>query len=228
MKIGSAESRGFTLVEMLVVVGVIAILAGLLMPSLSRAKQKASRIKCLSDIRQLSLSATLYATDHDGQFPPRRRAPNTWVTTLKPYYVDVKILKCPNDPFKSDRSYIINGWNDYFQAHLAPEEYKRYTNWSWPAGMRENAVPEPSQTIIFGEKKPGSKHVHMDFGQGLGNDRQEIAQNMHRSGDDKNSGGSNYAFVDGSSRFLPFGGSLKPLNLWALTDVWRQAPIQLQ
>jgi prepilin-type N-terminal cleavage/methylation domain-containing protein/prepilin-type processing-associated H-X9-DG protein len=227
MQTKTRNARGFSLIELMVVIGIIGILASMLMPGLVRAKQQANRIKCLNDIRQLGLSMTLFASDHDGEFPPRRMPPNAWMTTLKPYYVDAKVLKCPSDRLISDRSYIVNGWNDYFQSTLKTTDYMRYTNWAWPKGMLESAVPLPSETVAFGEKRPGSPHVHMDFGQGSGNDKEEVAQNMHRAKEGK-SGGSNFAFVDGSSRFLKYGASVQPINLWAVTDLWRNAPVKLE
>jgi prepilin-type N-terminal cleavage/methylation domain-containing protein/prepilin-type processing-associated H-X9-DG protein len=56
---------GFTLVELLVVIAIIALLAGLLLPSLQRAKSKAQGLICLSNLKQLQLAMFLYATDHD-------------------------------------------------------------------------------------------------------------------------------------------------------------------
>src|ERR1041385_2257660 len=148
---------GFTLIELLVVIGIMGILASLLLPALAQAKQKANRVKCLNHMRQLGLALTMYAGDHDGQFPPRRRGEtNAWVGRLLPYYVDTRILKCPKDSFLATRSYVINGWNDYFKAKLSADDYKKFTNWSWPAGMRESDILNPSETIIFGEKKSGS------------------------------------------------------------------------
>src|SRR5436190_22078476 len=59
----------FTLVELLVVIAVVATLAGLLLPSLSRAKEKGRTILCLNNLKQLQLAAVLYATDNRELLP---------------------------------------------------------------------------------------------------------------------------------------------------------------
>src|SRR5258708_39351657 len=96
---GIARKGGFTLVEMLVVMAIIAILMAMLLPAISRAKGKANAISCLNNMRQLNLAATMYASDHDEEFPARRTPTNAWPHKLKPYYVNWKIIACPSDRF---------------------------------------------------------------------------------------------------------------------------------
>jgi prepilin-type N-terminal cleavage/methylation domain-containing protein/prepilin-type processing-associated H-X9-DG protein len=67
--------RGFTLVELLVVIGIIAVLIGILLPTLNRARESARNAQCLSNLRQLGLGCVMYMNQHHGLLPPVRFIP---------------------------------------------------------------------------------------------------------------------------------------------------------
>jgi prepilin-type N-terminal cleavage/methylation domain-containing protein len=99
--------HGFTLVELLVVISVIAILMGILMPVLSRARQYAYRVSCLSNLRQIGLVIQIYRDDNRHDFPLARYMPAPFLSMVDDPSIpqvfmtslggETKTFKCPGD-----------------------------------------------------------------------------------------------------------------------------------
>ena len=101
---------------------------------------------------------------------------------------------------------MLNAWTDYFDSLPQPVLFEI---------MPENFIEQPSETILFGEKHEGQGDFLMDLR--TGNELTVLEQTRH-------GGGSNYAFADGSARFLAAGKCLSPVNLWAVTAALRNNP----
>lgn len=103
MKVKSRSKTGFTLVELLVVIGIIAVLIAILLPALNRARAQARTVACLSNLRQLYYAFALYVNDDKGKTPwypgwlsGSAQLPYDWIEIFRPEYDNIDELRfCP-------------------------------------------------------------------------------------------------------------------------------------
>lgn len=169
--------RGFTMIELLTTIAIVAILAAILLPVFTAAKDSARKSTCQSNLRQVSIAMALYLQDYDDRFaPPNYRIASdssaendrTWVQVLLPYVRSFTVFKCPSDYSKRkdphatfDEDLVIGDtYSIYYKAsqrsnvgynyaYLAPLVRTRGQS-PFTADTRSYAmVAEPARTIGF-------------------------------------------------------------------------------
>ncbi|MFZ4696010.1 MAG: prepilin-type N-terminal cleavage/methylation domain-containing protein [Verrucomicrobiia bacterium] len=208
MRTSDGRGKGFTLVELLVAIAVIAILAALLVPSLRGSREMAKRSNCLSNLRQIYAAFNIYANENGGLLPPYygvgSPTEQLWMIRVQPYGVSAKVVFCPADPnftpASSPRdsndtrshSYVYNGFEE-----LGLSIGGAASLWD---------IPSPAETVLFAEKRADQTDFALSFSTEYG---RVIEEKRHTNG-------SNYLFCDGHVAALPPHATSAPRNLWKL------------
>lgn len=160
-----SKCRGFTLVELLVAIGIIAVLISLLLPALNRAREQAKSVRCLGNLRQLAQAAAVYASANDEHYPISYYAVSSWEWDFKKLangtivpgilwsgQTVLGVMQCPSydrpsttisDPYTGynyNTSYIGGGVREVTplgRPHVSP--------------VRVDMVHRPTEVALFGD-----------------------------------------------------------------------------
>src|SRR5262249_17929502 len=205
--------NAFTLIELLVVIAIIAILAAILFPVFSQAREKARAISCLSNCKQMGLAIHMYAQDYDEGYPFGHMndmhgmgdAPS-WIESLPPYIKSKLLHRCPSDSSPlwnaseepRETSYGLN-------AYFTPNHPPYY-------GVQMAQVANPAQCILVAELADQISEDHfmpMVWGNPARVDDPEEAEDQWdlEKAEPKaiairrHQGGANYVFAEGHGKW---------------------------
>ncbi|MEO7300453.1 MAG: type II secretion system protein [Verrucomicrobiota bacterium] len=212
---------GFTLVELLVVVAIVSLLASLLLPALSRAKERGRRAVCLSNLSQVAKACTIYALDNnDRYFPARDSVVQLALDPLQEKAASVaglmgRIWTCPNRPSFPIYEPQFNQWLIGYQY------FGGVTNWNTPRGSLVSASPITLTRAKALWVLAADATIKVDNIWGGGSDIAFTDLPPHRNSKKLPEGG-NQVHVDGSARWVAFE------NMYFIQKFqnWRQSSSQ--
>jgi prepilin-type N-terminal cleavage/methylation domain-containing protein/prepilin-type processing-associated H-X9-DG protein len=223
LKSKSGGWHAFTLIELLVVIAIIAVLAALLLPALSKAKARAQRISCISNLRQLGFAWHFYIGDNNDQMPLNDMAangpgsisdgwtwPGSWVVgsarrdttsanlrlgTLFPYVGNVKVYWCPNDRSSvTNHPGMLRARSYFLSGYLNGVDRKNHPRVLARIRTKFSQLKQPAEVWSFLDGSEGTISGGACLVWPLGS---KYGNEWFSQPSDRHDGGANLAFTDG-------------------------------
>ena len=219
---------GFSLVELLVVIGIIAVLMAMLLPALNRARDQAYSVKCKSNLQEIGQLLLIYANSNNGILYPvgpinpltgqyltlgynSLQLNGTMLPTNQVWPVDVfdgvwnpPVMTCPKDdnPLAS-HTYILNNY-----IELSPQQMIKYSGriYAKDNNGQLSILRSPSDVVLMGEKVQGVTDYYMETGDFAAGKVDEYKHGIRL--------GSNYLYLDMHVDIVPPQGVITSLDPW--------------
>jgi prepilin-type N-terminal cleavage/methylation domain-containing protein/prepilin-type processing-associated H-X9-DG protein len=235
MKLPTRRQRaGFTLVELMVVIGILVVLLSLLLPTLSRVRESVKQASCMSNLRQLGVATMAYLVDSDGYFPRPAGGGATnedwvyWETSRISTKQQGRLVKylgagwetairCPSD---SVGQHPAGGDGRYAYSYTINESMAHSTGVARPAGQMGTLllrqVKKPGEKILFIDESGETVDDGCWAPQNYASDGRNLLSNRHdrqkETSTDPNAGRGNVTYADGHAEYIQRGWSVQRKN----------------
>jgi len=197
--------QAYTLVEILTVVGIIALLSAILFPVISRVRENGRNTTCQSNLKQLGLSLQMYVSDNggtsplwwDGPYDPNSRVRNEtpprngicWTQRLYPYFKNWDLIHCPDASADRDSHDDLDAF-DFAGIDTGRPDYDFNANL---CGLNEALISAPSNVATFSDRNAFSSYMFQSAG---------TTPSWAGLGGDRHFNGYNIAFYDGHVKWM--------------------------
>lgn len=204
--------KGFTLVEILIVLAIVALLSALLLSVFSNVRGTSRKMVCTSNLHQIGLAFQMYVQDAQGHFPPFTVSQNEncgWAEQIYPYTKSTEVFRCPSFPYgefrtgcpaaekTNDDSFPFSTWRGSYDRN----------NFAGPGGTRILYLRNPSATILLCDGTGGGEFF------GVEDNTAPINPRDFTKLGNRHNYGSNVYFADGHTKWIKYE-DLLDIKLW--------------
>jgi len=223
VRVHNAKRAGFSLIELLVVIGIIAVLLGIILPALANARRRAQTVQCQSNLRQIGQALVIYANHWKGWVFPPALASNLpreqrWpVQVFKPPVWNPPVMKCPADDLPPPPPVFI-GTAQYQNGDENGADHTYILNYhivdrAIRVGSRNFGGLSSAEVIVMGEKLTPKDDYYM----GVGNWPGHVEQYRHGL-----RRGSNYLYLDWHVETRMPNEARRGVDPWDVQDLTTQ------